>query len=96
MKLAVDTNRYTDLCRDVAGVAETLERAERIYVPFVVLAELRAGFAVGKRGVHNERRSDLHPCPFPRLEVAVAQANQVSPHTSSGLCVLVTDHRPDA
>mgnify|MGYP001594804314 CR=1 FL=1 len=55
MKLAIDTNRYTDLCRDVAGVAETLEGVEGIYVPFVVLAELRAGFAVGKRGVQNER-----------------------------------------
>ncbi|MBI4515205.1 MAG: type II toxin-antitoxin system VapC family toxin [Deltaproteobacteria bacterium] len=55
MKLAIDTNRYTDLCRDVAGVAETLEGVEGICVPFVVLAELRAGFAVGKRGVQNER-----------------------------------------
>ena len=55
MKLALDTNRYTDFCRDIEGVADTLERAERVYLPFVVLAELRAGFAVGKRGAENER-----------------------------------------
>jgi len=55
MNLALDTNRYTDFCRDAEGVRETLERARQIYVPFVVLAELRAGFAVGKRGAENER-----------------------------------------
>ncbi|MGH7822659.1 MAG: type II toxin-antitoxin system VapC family toxin, partial [Candidatus Binatia bacterium] len=55
MKLALDTNRYTDFCRDVEGVADVLERADRLYIPFVVLAELRAGFAVGKRGAENER-----------------------------------------
>ena len=47
MRLALDTNRYTDLCHNLEGVAEPLEGAELIYVPFVVLAELRAGFAVG-------------------------------------------------
>jgi len=55
MKLALDTNRYSDLCRDVGGVADTLEQAEHIYVPFVVLGELQAGFAVGSRGPLNER-----------------------------------------
>jgi tRNA(fMet)-specific endonuclease VapC len=55
MIIALDTNRYTDFCRDVPGVVDTLEQAERVYVPFVVLAELRAGFAVGKRGLDNER-----------------------------------------
>lgn len=55
MRLALDTNRYTDLCRAVEGVAETLELAERVYVPFIVVGELRAGFAVGKRSAENER-----------------------------------------
>lgn len=55
MRLALDTNRYVDFCRDVEGSAEMLERAETIHVPFVVLAELRAGFAVGTRGPHNEQ-----------------------------------------
>jgi tRNA(fMet)-specific endonuclease VapC len=55
MRLGLDTNRYTDFCRDVEGVAERLEYAERVYVPFVVVGELRAGFSVGKRGTENER-----------------------------------------
>lgn len=37
-------------------LAELLERAESVHLPFVVLAELRAGFVVGKRGAQNERR----------------------------------------
>ncbi len=55
VRLALDTNRYVDLCRGEEGVAERLERAAFIYMPFVVMAELRAGFAVGVRGPQNER-----------------------------------------
>ena len=55
MRLVLDTNRYVDFCRDVDGVAETLETAEAIYLPFPVLAELRTGFAVGSHGPENER-----------------------------------------
>jgi tRNA(fMet)-specific endonuclease VapC len=54
MKLALDTNRYSDLGRDVPGVRETLEGAESIFLPFVVLAELRAGFVSGTRLRRNE------------------------------------------
>ena len=32
-----------------------LETAEQIFLPFVVVAELRAGFAVGSKGLANER-----------------------------------------
>lgn len=55
MRLALDTNRYVDLCRDAPGVAETLETAEAVFLPFPTLAELRAGFAVGSRGPANEQ-----------------------------------------
>ena len=55
MRLALDTNRYTDLCRDSADVVTLVEQAEAVFLPFIVLAELRAGFAVGKRGAENER-----------------------------------------
>ena len=55
MRLAIDTNRYVDLCSGVPGVVEILEAADRVFMPFVVLAELRAGFSVGKRGAENER-----------------------------------------
>lgn len=55
MKLAIDTNRYSDLCRGIASVLEVLELAEEIAVPFIVIAELRAGFAAGRRQSENER-----------------------------------------
>lgn len=55
MRIALDTNRYTDLCRGAAEVVALVEHAEGVALPFVVLAELRAGFAVGRRGVENER-----------------------------------------
>lgn len=55
MRLAIDTNRYRDLCDGERDVVERLETAEAIFVPFVVVAELRAGFAVGTKGRTNER-----------------------------------------
>ncbi|MGA2021169.1 MAG: hypothetical protein ABSH02_11315 [Candidatus Sulfotelmatobacter sp.] len=47
MRLALDTRRYTDLCRGNASVVETVELADEVWLPFIVLGELRAGFAVG-------------------------------------------------
>ena len=55
MRVALDANRYTDLCRGDLEVAGTLEEADSVYVPFVVLAELRAGFAFGSLGRDNEQ-----------------------------------------
>src|ERR1700730_17153343 len=54
MRLALDTNRYSDLCRGTPEVVTLAEHAEAVLLPFVVLAELRAGFAVGTRGAENE------------------------------------------
>jgi tRNA(fMet)-specific endonuclease VapC len=55
MRIAIDTNRYRDLTDGVEEVVTALERAESVSVPFVVVGELRAGFAVGARGRSNER-----------------------------------------
>ena len=54
MKLALDTNRYTDLCRGDVSVVEMVELADEVWLPFIVLGELRAGFAVGNQGPRNE------------------------------------------
>jgi tRNA(fMet)-specific endonuclease VapC len=54
MKLALDTNRYVDFARGEPDVIDVLETAEEILLPVIVLAELRAGFAVGSRGSVNE------------------------------------------
>ncbi len=55
MRIALDTNRYVDLCKGVAETVDLLEGADVVVLPFVVLAELRAGFAHGRRQVENER-----------------------------------------
>jgi tRNA(fMet)-specific endonuclease VapC len=54
VRLALDTNRYTDLCRGDASVVETVERADEVWLPLIVMGELRAGFAVGTQGARNE------------------------------------------
>ena len=55
MRLALDTNRYVDLCKGDQGTVDLLAVAEAVFLPFVVLAELRAGFALGRRSTENER-----------------------------------------
>ncbi len=55
MRIALDTNRYRDLTDGVSEAVATLEQADEILLPFVVLAELRGGFAVGAKGHLNER-----------------------------------------
>ena len=55
VKLALDTNRYVDLMRGDAEVRALVEAARTVLLPFVVVAELRAGFAVGAQGRANER-----------------------------------------
>ena len=64
MRLALDTNRYTDLCRGDVAAVEVIEFADEVWLPFIVLGELRAGFAVGTQGPRNEavlRRFLLKP-----------------------------------
>ena len=38
MKIALDSNRYTDFCRGVSEVVEVIENATEIYLPLIVLA----------------------------------------------------------
>lgn len=54
MRLALDTNRYTDLCRGEASAISSVEHADEVWLPVIVLGELRAGFAVGNQGPRNE------------------------------------------
>lgn len=44
MKILIDTNRYSDFAKGEKTAVETFTTADRIFVPFVVVAELRAGF----------------------------------------------------
>ena len=55
MKVALDTNRYVDLCKGVVETVTLLEEAEAVILPFIALGELRAGFANGRRQLENEQ-----------------------------------------
>jgi len=55
VRVALDTNRYVDLCKGLAATVALLETCDEILLPFVVLGELRAGFAHGRRTAENER-----------------------------------------
>ena len=55
MRVALDTNRYVDLCKGLPATVELLAAADAISIPFVVIAELRAGFALGRRSSENEK-----------------------------------------
>ena len=54
MRLALDTNRYVDAARGVLEATERLRVASEIYLPLIVLAELRSGFVAGSRQMENE------------------------------------------
>jgi len=73
LKLALDTNRYTDLCRGDDGLVAILECADAVFLPFIVLAELRAGFAVGRHVTENEAILDVF-LNQPGVEVLYASA----------------------
>jgi len=55
VKLALDTNRYSDLCRGDDAVTAIVARADIVLLPFIVMGELRAGFGSGARAKANER-----------------------------------------
>ena len=55
MRIALDAKRYVDLCKGEQETVKLVSTAEAVFLPFVVVAELRAAFALGKRAVENER-----------------------------------------
>jgi predicted nucleic acid-binding protein len=59
VEIAIDTNRYRDFCDNNPEAVGVFRIAERIFLPFVVLAGLRAGFAAGSRGRENEKTLNL-------------------------------------
>jgi len=54
VRILIDTNCYRDILADVFGIAQSSRRADRIYIPFIALAELRAGFRGGRHASANE------------------------------------------
>ena len=49
MNVALDTNAYSDFMRGKAERVDVVRAAHSIRLPLIVLGELRAGFAAGRR-----------------------------------------------
>lgn len=49
MRLALDTNAYSDFMRGRPDRVERIRTARELFMPLIVLAELRAGFAAGNQ-----------------------------------------------
>ncbi len=55
MRIAIDSNRYADLQKGDEFTVGVVRRSNEIWMPFIVLAELRAGFANGTQRDKNEK-----------------------------------------
>ena len=53
MNISIDTNAYIDFTRGNTGRVQIFRIARQIYVPLIVLGELRAGFAAGNQELAN-------------------------------------------
>lgn len=54
VRVALDSNRLTDLFLGDSALAEWLSGCEEVWIPLVVLAEIKAGFYGGSRQHRNE------------------------------------------
>ncbi len=68
MRIALDTNRYVDFCRGNEDVVRVVQEAERLFLPLMVLAKLRAGCLGGSQLRKNEATLTLF-LNSPRVEV---------------------------
>ena len=54
VRVALDTNRLTDLFQGDAALADWLATCDEVWIPLVVLAEIKAGFYGGSQQHKNE------------------------------------------
>jgi len=54
MRIALDTNRYVDFCKGVSEAVKAVREGDCVFLPLIVLGELRAGFLAGSRARENE------------------------------------------
>ncbi len=59
IRLLLDSNRFIDFCAGLEEVVSQLETAAAVFVPFIVLAEIRAGGFVTKRGQNQTRQLQM-------------------------------------
>jgi tRNA(fMet)-specific endonuclease VapC len=54
IRVALDTNRLTDLLQGDKRLSERLEECDEVWIPLIVLAEIKAGFYGGAHQQKNE------------------------------------------
>jgi tRNA(fMet)-specific endonuclease VapC len=54
VRVVLDTNRLTDLFQGDAGLADRLGECDEVWLPLMVLAEIKAGFLGGSQQHRNE------------------------------------------
>lgn len=54
VRVAIDTNRLTDLFRGDGALADQLAACDEVWIPLIVLAEIKAGFHGGNQPHRNE------------------------------------------
>ena len=79
MRIALDTSRYVDFARGVPEAVERLRAADRIFLPVIVLGELRAGFLGGSRAPENEANLARF-LNSPRVQVLLADEETTHHH----------------
>ena len=55
LRLALDTNCYVDFLKGSERITQVIKNADSIFLPIIVLAELRAGFLSGTKSSSNEK-----------------------------------------
>ncbi len=55
VRVALDTNRLTDLFQGDSELADRLGECDEVWLPLMVLAEIKAGFYGGSQQHRNER-----------------------------------------
>jgi len=86
-RILLDTSAYSAALRGDRAVGELLRQVDQIFVPAIVLGELKAGFARGKRRRKNEQELSIF-LQSPRVEVL-----PVDEDTSDRYAVILTSLR---
>lgn len=55
LSVAIDANRYADYLRGLQEAVDVFTLVDAIFLPVIVVAELRAGFRGGTRAAENEK-----------------------------------------
>lgn len=107
VRVALDTNRLTDLFRGDSALAERLAACDEVWVPLIVIGEIKAGFYGGTQQHRNEillRRflakptvSALLPRPetaehYARLFVQLKRAGTPVPDNDLWIAAIVLEH----